>query len=88
MSLNKFEPGTHPVWIRLPRRGSTCPHCGLNRSALDKLVRPQELNKFKPPVESRILKMEGVKRGIRLINFRSLCRYIESLPSDQEIAAS
>jgi hypothetical protein len=73
----------HPEWIRLPRRSTVCPHSGLNRSAIDKLVRPQELNHFKAPVKSRILKLEGEQRGIRLINFASLWRYIERRPSDQ-----
>jgi hypothetical protein len=52
----------------------------LTRTALDLLVRPQEANKFKPPVKSKLFSPSGSQRPIRLINYKSLLAYIESLP--------
>jgi hypothetical protein len=72
MRLKKIQDTSNkPDWIRLPRNGTVCPHSGLNRSAMDKLVRAQELNGFRPPVKSKTLKLAGDKRGIVLVNYRS-----------------
>ena len=76
-----------PEFIRLPRSGSACPYCGLSRSALDLITRAQESNGFKPPVESKIFKQTGQKKGIRLISYKSLMRYLKSLPATHEAAA-
>jgi hypothetical protein len=73
--------GTVPAFIRLPKSGNADPHTGLSRSALDLLVRPQPGNDFRPPVKSKMLKMTGEKRGIVLIDFRSLRIYLGGLPS-------
>ena len=72
---------TVPAYIRLPKSGSADPHTGLSRSALDLLVRPQPGNDFRPPVKSKMLKMTGEKRGIVLIDFRSLRIYLGGFPS-------
>ncbi len=85
MRLKKVqEAPSRPDWIRLPRNGTVCPHSGLNRSAMDKLVRAQAINDFRPPVKSKVLKLAGDKRGIVLINYRSLLDFLDSLPSGQE----
>jgi hypothetical protein len=68
------------LYVRLPKWGAREPHTGLSRSALDLLTRPQELNNFQPPVKSKILKMEGNKQGIKLVDFGSLRAYLASLP--------
>jgi hypothetical protein len=49
---------------------------------MDQLVRPQSCNNFNPPVVSRILRAKGQKRGIRLIDYRSLVEYLNSLPTE------
>jgi len=48
-----------PDFIRLPNYGQREPHCTLTRTALDLLVRPQEANKFKPPVKSKLFSPSG-----------------------------
>jgi hypothetical protein len=72
---------TVPAYIRLPKSGNADPHTGLSRSALDLLIRPQPGNDFRPPVKSKMLKMTGDKRGIVLIDFRSLRIYLDGLPA-------
>lgn len=76
-----------PVTIRLPKGGTLCPYTGLARTAMDQLVRPQECNNFNPPVVSRILRAKGQKRGIRLIDYRSLVEYLNSLPTEAKEGA-
>ena len=48
---------------------------------LDKFVRAQPANDFDPPVLSRIVKFEGSKRTVRLIDYRSLRAHLDSLPT-------
>jgi hypothetical protein len=79
-------PDSFPAFLRAPRAGSKCPVSGLNRTALDKLVRPQPENNFRPPVRSRILKAKGATRGIRLIDTRSLLDHLQSLPDGAEVS--
>jgi hypothetical protein len=57
----------------------------LNRSALDKLVRPQSANEFNPPVKTKVLRARGARRGTILIDVASLLAYLNSLPSDQPV---
>jgi hypothetical protein len=47
---------------------------------LDSLVRAQPSNNYRPPVRSKILQQSGEKRGIRLIDYRSLRVYLNGLP--------
>src|SRR2546430_4755678 len=72
---------TQPDYIRLPKSGNAEPHSGLSRSALDLLIRPQPANDFRPPVKSKMLRMTGEKRGIVLIDYRSLRIYLDGLPA-------
>jgi len=74
--------GTHiqPQFLRLPKPGTQCLHTGLSRSTLNELILPNEANGFKPPVRSVVHKKKYAVRGIRLINFRSLIDYLNSLP--------
>jgi len=76
--MSEPEP-VYPAFIRLPPVGDQEPHTGLSRSALDQLTRPQEANEFKPPVRSRIVKLEKSTRGVRLVDFQDLLRYLNSL---------
>jgi len=69
-----------PEFLRLPRPGSQCRYSGLSRSALNALALPCAANDFQPPVESRCLRQRGKVRGIRLIVYGSLMRYLHSLP--------
>jgi hypothetical protein len=80
MSETILQRSPTPDYIRLPKPGSTCPHTGLNRSALDLLIRPQPGNNFRPPVKSKTMRMTGTKRGIVLIDYRSLRIYLNDLP--------
>lgn len=74
-----------PVFIRMPRYGQKCPHTGLSRSSLDLLTRPQRANNFRPPVKSRLMRQTGISgRTIRLIDFDSLVRHLNSLPDGVE----
>lgn len=65
-------------FIRLPRTGSTCPHVGLSRSTLNKLILPSPENRNKPPVASICLRRPGTQRGVRLIDFASLVAFLRS----------
>ncbi len=85
MIMEQPQTTSLPEFVRLPVSGTRCPVSGLNRTALDKLTRPQAENDFKPPVRSRILKMRGATRGIRLIETCSLLYYIRSLPNGAEV---
>ena len=80
------EPDAHaiaPIYIRLPKWGARCPHSELTRIALDQLTRPQPINKFRPPVKSKMFKMAGQKSGIKLIDFASSREYLDNLPDVQ-----
>ena len=56
------------------------PHSGLARSTLDIFVRPQAINDYNPPVRSKLLHQTGTTAKIRLIDYRSLKEYLNSLP--------
>ena len=65
-----------PEFLRLPRPGSQCPWTGLSRSKLNELILPMELNNFRPPVKSIVLRNKGQQRGVRLIVYRSLMDFL------------
>ena len=65
-------------WIRLPRPGTRCPHTGLSRSTLVELCEPRGRSGI-APVKSVVIRKPGAIRGIRLINYLSLMRYLASL---------
>lgn len=61
-----------PFSIRLPRPGQRDPYTGLTRSALFALLKDGK-------VKSVSLKQPGCKRGVRLIDARSLVEFLSSL---------
>ena len=65
-----------PIWIRLPKQGSRCPHTGLSRGVMHRLVAPCKENSFSPPVKSKQILKDGKKRGVRLVDFQSLVTFI------------
>ena len=71
-----LQPGVEPLTIRLPRTGERCPWTGLTRSAMNELVLPCKANRFSPPVRSCVIKAAGRSRGIRLIIFGSLKKFL------------
>jgi hypothetical protein len=68
-----------PEYIRLPKPGKRCRLTGLSRTTLAELAVPSEMNGYKPPVKSVLIRKRGSLRGIRLINFDSLLDYLHSL---------
>lgn len=79
--LEAGRPVHDQTWMRLPRPVTRCSTSGLSRQSLAELVRPCARNNFTPPVEARLLKRKGSKRGILLISRGSLLSYINGLPA-------
>jgi hypothetical protein len=78
MSQSKSQ-GSQPLpeYIRLPKLGEREPITGLSRSSLDRLIRAQECNDFKPPVASRCIRIRAnSRRGVRLISLASLLDFL------------
>jgi hypothetical protein len=70
-----------PEYIRLPKIGQREHYTNLSRSSIDRLVRPQECNGFKPPVASRCVRIRGgSRRGTRLISLSSLLEFLGKQP--------
>jgi hypothetical protein len=70
-----------PEFIRMPRIGEREPITGLSRSSIDRLIRPQQCNNFKPPVASRCVRIRGnARRGSRLILLSSLLDFLNRQP--------
>jgi hypothetical protein len=68
-----------PLYIRLPAPRSRCPYTGMSRSALADRCVPGKANDFRPPVKSIVLKINKyAKRGIRLIDYASLMKYLRA----------
>ena len=82
------EAGSPPLTIRLPRTGTPCPHTGLSRTALNKLILPCPENDFLPPVRSVVLKAPGGVKGIRLIYYSSLRDFLETQGKRQPVCTS
>ena len=78
VATSAAEAQVRPEFIRLPKAGTRCPYCSLSRSTLNSYILPCEENGFKPPVKSHVLRQRGKLRGIRVIDFESLCSYIRS----------
>ena len=70
---------TKPEWLRLPAPGARCRFTGLSRSTLNELTIPGPANDGVPPVKSVVLRKRGALRGIRLISYDSLMRYLAEL---------
>lgn len=62
------------------RPAERCQFTGLSRASLYNLAVPCQANQWTPPVQSRLLKQKGAKRGVRLINLASLLKHIKHLP--------
>jgi len=69
------------AWTRLPTPGARCQISSLARTSLAELVTPCARNDYRPPVEARVLRRPGAKRGIVLISRASLIDYINKLPA-------
>jgi hypothetical protein len=70
-----------PEYIRMPKVGEKEPISKLSRSSIDRVVRPQKCNNFKPPVVSRCVRIQGgARRGTRLILLSSLLDFIDQQP--------
>jgi hypothetical protein len=68
-----------PIYIRLPRPREHCPYTGMSRSGLADICVANKANGFRPPVRSIYLKKNKyAKRGIRLIEYASLMKYLRS----------
>ena len=72
-----------PEFIRLPKSPDRCPYSGLTRSALNELILGQS-----PPVRSVVVRKRGAVRGIRLIDYASLVRYLHQLGERDTTAAT
>ena len=70
---------TKPEWVRLPAPGNRCRFTGLSRSTLNELAIAGPANDGVPPVKSVVLRKRGALRGIRLISYDSLMRYLSEL---------
>ena len=62
---------SRPEWVRIPKPRTTCPHSGLSRAHIHRLVRDGE-------VESMSLRKRGARTGVRLVSYDSLMAYIRS----------
>ena len=71
-AANAVYTPVRPEWIRLPKPGSLCQHSGLSRTVIYMLCKEGK-------VDSRVLRRRGAIRGIRLVRYGSLMRYIQSL---------
>ena len=74
-----------PEWIRLPKAGENEFFTGLKRDQISALCAPGS-DGSSPRVRSKIVRKDGAKRHIRLVNLQSLLNYVEGLPEefDQE----
>jgi hypothetical protein len=77
---NVPQPST-PEYIRRPSLGGRCALTGLALSTMDRLIRPQKCNNFKPPVRSKKLYITGQRgRPVVLIEVKSLLAYLKRQP--------
>jgi hypothetical protein len=63
-------------WLRLPKDQEKCPVSGLSRSSLNEILNETDPVTGEKLVESLVKVKEGAKRGIKLINRRSLLEYL------------
>ena len=78
------QESTPPTYIRLPKQSRHCPHSGLTRSHLNKLILPCPENRLRPPVESFVVSQPGKRRGVRLIKYASLMAYLSEQEKKQK----
>jgi hypothetical protein len=74
-----------PEFIRLPSSGQQCPYTGLSRAKMNQLILPCPENGGKPPVHSISLGPAG-KKGVRLIEYKSLITFLRSHLSEGAVA--
>lgn len=68
----------HPQWIRMPDE-DTCPHFGLSKQFYYKLIKAGK-------IRSVMLKTKrGNMRGVRLVNYDSVCEYLASCQSNYAV---
>ena len=80
----QFPKGTRitPEWIRLPQPRTRCFWTGLSRSVMSRLTTPGRANGFTPPVRSRVLLSKGKKRGVRLVHYPSLLKFLNEIEGE------
>jgi hypothetical protein len=66
-----------PIYVRLPKAGTSCPHSAFSRAKLNQLILPTKDNDYDPPVTSKVVTQPGKKRGVRLIVLSSLLKFLE-----------
>jgi hypothetical protein len=81
-----METNQTPTYIRLPKSGQLCPYSGLRRSFLNFLTLPSKTNNWNPPVDSRVIKKDGTRRGVKLISYSSLIKFLNSQPDAKSVA--
>jgi len=64
-------------WIRFPEEGERCETTGLSRTSLAEILDEADPETGEKLILSMVKKKPGAKRGIRLINKRSLLEYLE-----------
>jgi len=70
-------------WLRLPEEGKRCTVTGLSPSSLTELLNERDPETGELLIRSIIKKKTGAKRGIRLINKRSLLNYLDLAADNQ-----
>lgn len=75
------HPQIIPEWIRIPPRGARCAFTGMTRGTIQDLVLARPCNRNTPPVKSCLVRQPGAKRGVRLVNLKSLLDHLEQLAS-------
>jgi hypothetical protein len=69
-------PTVRPETFRLPSGRERDPYFGLGRSYWNLMILPNPANNFTPNVRSYVLRKQGSKRGLRLIDYASARSYI------------
>ena len=72
-----------PEWIRLPKAGENEFFTGLKRDLISALCASGS-DGSSPQVRSKIVRKDGARRHIRLVNLQSLLNYVEGLPEGLE----
>ncbi len=72
-----IDEGTGGEWIRLPKDQERCPLTGLSRASLNQILSETDPETGEKLVESFTKSQPGARRGIKLINRRSLLAYLD-----------
>jgi hypothetical protein len=76
-AIASSRPNIQPRYIRLPKPGQLCPFTGLSRTNLYWFLTHGQ-------VKSISLRRPGTSRGVRLIDFDSLCAAIRSFEASEQ----